>query len=371
MIDEIRKDTLKYFTDERFSYHSRQHTEDVYEAVTAIGEHQKLDPKSLELLQIAALFHDTGYIKNPTYHEQIGADIAEAFLTEKNYPSSGIETVKKLILSTKMGLAPASELEGIIKDADMSHLGGDNYKSCSQALRDEMSNIQGMDYSDIEWKKKNLTFLENQKWHSKGAKKLYNKKKKANLAELKLEIKNEAKAADAQIPEKGIETMYRVALRNHNQLSKIADNKANIMLSITAIMLSLILSNLAPKIDSNEKLLIPTIVIIIVNLVTMFFAIMATRPKVSSAPYTRENFLNNKLNILFFGNFYKMPLEEFEWGMNQLMKDRHLLYSSLSKDLYFLGSVLAKKYQFLQYAYAVFMIGLIISTIAFVWAFMV
>ena len=163
--------------------------------------------------------------------------------------------------------------------------------------------------------------------------------------------------------------MYRVALRNHNQLSKIADNKANILLSITTIMLSLILSSLAPKIDSNQRLLIPTIIIIFVNIATMLFAVLATRPKVSSAPYSRERFLDNKLNILFFGNFYKIPLAEFEWGMSKLMEDRNRLYGSLSKDLYFLGSVLAKKYKYLQWAYLVFMSGLIVSSLAFIWAF--
>ena len=231
-----------------------------------------------------------------------------------------------------------------------------------------MNTVQGVQYSDLEWSQNNLQFLNDHKWNSKGAKKLYNKKKKENIQRLKASIKKEHKEKVSQIPEKGIETMYRVALRNHNQLSKIADNKANILLSITAIMLSLIIANLATKIDSNPKLLIPTITIIIVNLITMFFAILATRPKVSSTPYSRENFLEGKINILFFGNFYKMPLPEFEWGMSQLMENRDLLYGSLSKDLYFLGIVLAKKYRYLQYGYAVFMVGLIIAALAFVWA---
>lgn len=371
MVEEIRKHIEQFFKDDRYSYHSLQHTIDVMTAATLIAKKEGLPEESIELLQIAALFHDTGYTQDPENHESVGAQKAKNYLVKHSYPNDKIRIVEQLILATKMEAVPKTDMEAIIKDADMSHLGSDSYFGSIEALRREMSIIQNKNYTDSEWADENLAFLDTQKWHSKGGKKLFNKSKKKNLEALQQRIKLSKKSAQDQIPEKGIETMFRVALRNHNQLSKIADNKANIMLSITAIMLSLILSNLAPKIDTNERLLIPTILIIVVNLVTMFFAIMATRPKVSSAPYSRESFLKNKLNILFFGNFYQMPLDEFEWGMKQLMKDKELLYSSLTKDLYFLGSVLAKKYKFLQYAYAVFMVGLIISTIAFVWAFLI
>ncbi len=370
MLEAVKKHVQQYFVDDRFTYHSMEHTLRVLRDAVAIAEEEEVTQKDLEHLQIAALFHDTGYTSNPTFHEEIGADLAEEYLKSIGYQEKGIATIRKLILVTKLDVEPNNKLEGIISDADLAHVGTEEFGRISELLRQEISNIEHREFSPSEWQNSNLEFLSKQKWYSDGAKELFNKGKKSNLKRLKASLKEAKKKQEKDIPEKGIETMYRVALRNHNQLSKIADNKANIMLSITAIMLSLILSSLAPKIDTNPRLLIPTILIVTVNLVTMFFAIMATRPKVSSTPYTRELFLDSKVNILFFGNFYKMPLEEFEWGMKHLMEDRDLLYNSLSKDLYFLGSVLAKKYGFLQYAYIVFMGGLIISTLAFVWAFL-
>ncbi|MFT6807813.1 MAG: putative metal-dependent HD superfamily phosphohydrolase [Saprospiraceae bacterium] len=370
MLEAIKQHVQQYFVDDRFTYHSMDHTRRVLNDLEAIAKEEKVKGGDLELLQIATLFHDTGYTANPTFHEEIGADLAADYLRSINYPENRITTIQQLILVTKLDIEPSSTLECIISDADLAHVGSEEFGEISELLRKEISNIEHRTFTPEEWQKSNLGFLNIQKWHSDGAKKLFNKGKKSNVKRLKASLKEEKKKKEKDIPEKGIETMYRVALRNHNQLSKIADNKANIMLSITAIMMSLILSSLAPKIDANPRLLIPTILIVTVNLITMFFAIMATRPKVSSTPYTRERFLDSKVNILFFGNFYKMPLEEFEWGMKHLMEDRDLLYNSLSKDLYFLGSVLAKKYGFLQYAYVVFMGGLIISTIAFVWAFL-
>ena len=368
-IEEIKQYIEEYFTNAEYSYHSLAHTMNVFDAVGKIAEYEEIAPDNIRLLQIAALFHDTGYASDPERHEEISATNAENYLLTKEYSPEDIGLIKQLIMATRMEHDPQIILEGIIKDADLSHLGKRSFKKSSHLLRKEKEYIEKRVITDVEWLHMNLDFLGNHSWYTKGGKKLFNKNKKENVSSLKEQLKAIQKQEAALKPEKGVETMYRVALRNHNQLSKIADNKANIMLSITAIMLSLILSSLAPKIDSNQRLLIPTILIIIVNLITMFFAIMATRPKVSSAPYSREKFLSNKINLLFFGNFYKIPLEEFEWGMEKLREDRDLLYGSLSKDLYFLGSVLAKKYKFLQYAYAVFMAGLIISTVAFILAF--
>lgn len=75
------------------------------------------------------------------------------------------------------------------------------------------------------------------------------------------------------------------------------------------------------------------------------------------------------MNLMFFGNFYKMPLEDYDWAMNEMMKDRDYLYSTMIKDLYYLGLVLQRKYNLLRIAYNLFMIGIIITVIAFVIAF--
>ncbi|MGK0324156.1 MAG: hypothetical protein ACJAR4_002204 [Psychroserpens sp.] len=96
---------------------------------------------------------------------------------------------------------------------------------------------------------------------------------------------------------------------------------------------------------------------------------MATRPNVTQGKFTKEDVANKKVNLLFFGNFHKMKLDEFEWAMSEMMQDRDYLYSSLTKDLYFLGLVLNSKYNLLRITYTVFMIGIVVSVIAFAVAF--
>jgi hypothetical protein len=190
-----------------------------------------------------------------------------------------------------------------------------------------------------------------------------------NSVPLTTELKKKKKKASK--PERGIETMFRTTLSNHNNLSRFVDNKANIILSVNAIIISVSLSTIVPKLDSpsNAHLVIPTLILIICSLVSIIFAILATRPRVTKGSFTREEVNDKKVNLLFFGNFYRMPYEEYNWAMNELMKDNAYIYNSLIKDLYHLGIVLEKKYRLLRATYNVFMVGIILSVMAFMIAF--
>jgi hypothetical protein len=172
-------------------------------------------------------------------------------------------------------------------------------------------------------------------------------------------------------PEKGIETMFKTTLNNHNRLSGLVDNKANILLSVNAIIISVSLTTIIPKLDnpSNAHLITPTLLLVLSSVIAITFAILATRPRVSKGSFTRKEVDEKKVNLLFFGNFYKMPYEDYNWAMNELMKDKDYVYNSMIKDLYHLGIVLEKKYRLLRIAYTIFMFGIIISVIAFLIAF--
>ena len=98
-------------------------------------------------------------------------------------------------------------------------------------------------------------------------------------------------------------------------------------------------------------------------------AILATRPHVTSGTFTREDIRAKRANLLFFGNFHRSSLEDFEWGMKEMMKDRDYLYGSMIKDLYYLGRVLGLKYRYLRICYSIFMYGMILVVIAFAIAF--
>jgi hypothetical protein len=115
--------------------------------------------------------------------------------------------------------------------------------------------------------------------------------------------------------------------------------------------------------------LVPTILLISVCLATMVFSILASRPNVSSGKFTREDIKNKQTNLLFFGNFHAMTVEDYQWGMKEMMKDADYLYGSLIKDIYYLGKVLGRKYRHLRVAYSIFMYGFVVAILSFIIAF--
>ena len=186
-----------------------------------------------------------------------------------------------------------------------------------------------------------------------------------------MEIQQKAKKNKNAKAERGIDTLFRITTTNHITLGDIADKKANTILSVNAIIVSIALSVLFPKLDSpsNNYLIYPTIVLLMAAVISMILSIAVTRPRITTGKFSKDDVEQRKVNIIFFGNFHKMQLQEFEWAMKEVLNDREYIYGILTKDLYFLGKVLAMKYTILRYTYTFFIIGIIGSILAFVVAF--
>ena len=373
-------------------YHNGNHTSYVVNAANEIGLSQNLSEDELETVLLAAWFHDTGYIEGAKNHEDRSIEIVNNYLTERNFAKEKIAKVKALIKATKMPQKPTGNLEEIICDADLSHLGRTSFTAESKLLRLEREQLGSELLSDLDWLNETEEFLSKHQYFTDHAFENWNAQKTLNWLSIKNAIKKITVRSSEQEqkkrfkkkellirknreerPDRGIETMFRVALRNHVKLSDIADTKANILISVCAIILSIALSTLFPKLDKadNYYLIFPTLLFLFITLVTMVFTILSTRPKVTSGNFTEEDIANKKVNLLFFGNFHKMSLDTFQKGIVEVMKDREYLYESMTKDLYFLGIVLAKKYKLLRIAYTIFMYGIVFSVLAFVVSFLI
>jgi len=163
--------------------------------------------------------------------------------------------------------------------------------------------------------------------------------------------------------------MFRNIMRTHVEFSAMADSKANIIISVNTIMISIIFGFLLRFLNDNPNFIGPTIILTLTNFITLVSARLVTRPKVTAGVFKKEDVHNKKSNLLFFGNFYNMKLEDFSWGMKSLMEDQEYLYDSMIKDFYNLGQVLGVKYKHLRMCYTIFMSGLIISVVSFGIAF--
>ncbi|WP_422083309.1 Pycsar system effector family protein [Ulvibacterium sp.] len=374
-------DLLTNQLDPKYLYHNLRHTQRVVESTQELLNFYNLKDKENNTLVLAAWLHDTGYTKGTENHEESSCSIAKEFLESQGLDNGLIQDVSALIMATKRYYQPKNLSEEIIRDADASHLGQKSYLETSELLREELAKLGIAEYSFKEWQEANVKmFRTEHRFYTDYAKENWQDRKDKNLADIlkskkddrKLLKKEQLKAQlKNQSPERGIQTLFRVTMRNHLKLSDIADTKANILLSVNAIIISLVLANLIPKLDnpSNDYLIYPTVIFIVFSVVSMVLSILATRPNVTRGEFTKDDVKEQKVNLLFFGNFHKMKLPEYEWAIQELIKDQTYVYKSLTKDLYFLGKVLDKKYRILRLTYTIFMIGMIISVIAFGVAF--
>ncbi|MFZ1856279.1 MAG: Pycsar system effector family protein, partial [Chitinophagaceae bacterium] len=290
------------------------------------------------------------------------------------------------------------------------HLGTDDFKEKSRLLREEIIEFGKIDLAKKDWRKTNIRFLEGHKYFTAYGKEKLEPIKDQHLAELRQKDKNtdEMKPAKTEKTEKtdktdkkdkpkekgksnlltpeaeeakrkkekekeadrSIATVFRIMANNHISLSQMADSKANILISVNSIILSIIISTLFEKLQTDPNLQIPVALIVVVCVASIVFGILATRPNVSSGKFTHDDIVNKRTNLLFFGNFHNVTLDDYSWGMNEMLGDKNYMNNSMIKDNYFLGVVLAKKYRYLRIAYNVFMYGLIIAMLAFVVAFM-
>ena len=166
-------------------YHSFAHTyEQVLPAAIQLAREIGISEEEQKLLEVAASYHDIGFVIQTANHELVGAKIAAETLPGFGFTASQIETIIGMIMATRLPQSPRNLLEQIIADADLYVLGSDNFFVTSHNLRLELE-ARGEVSTDEEWYQKQLEFLQNHHYFTKAANLLRGPGKKRNIAEIK------------------------------------------------------------------------------------------------------------------------------------------------------------------------------------------
>lgn len=411
----ILEEAQKYVSDlilakvnKSVKFHTLQHTQEVVAASEQMAAYYQLPDEDHFALSLAAWFHDTGYSSGQAKnHEAVSIGLATDFINGHQIGQAVLDKVTGCINATRLPQNPAHLIEQIICDADLFHLGTEDFKEKNRLLREELNGFGGQGISKKEWRKKNIEFLEHHKYFTSYGIQNLEPLKEIYLAELKEKVNGKQVMKDiskkAVIPvkendkeknkklteeeikkaeelkrkkeketqsERAIATVFRIMAQNQANLGQMADTKSNILISVNAIILSFVIGTLFKQLLTDANLQVPVTILVIVCVLSMVFSILATRPTISEGTFTKEDIANKKTNLLFFGNFHKMSLTDYDWGMTEMLGDKNYLYSSMIKDNYFLGVILAKKYRYLRIAYNIFMFGLVIAMLAFTVAFL-
>ena len=359
-----------------YAFHNFDYAAEVGEISRQLAEEAGMATAQIRSLALASWFLPTGYVGGMEDAEIRSAEIAKAFLKEQKCEPATLREVEGLLLSTRQDYMPQSMPEKIFFDARWAFLGKKGFGKRTELLRLEKEQTGIMRYSQYQWERYLLNLLSNTPFYTSVGKRKFGSRKNLNLSKLRQGLaeakEKELKSQTGKNFGRGVDTVYRVTLRNHINLSSIADGKASIIISInTPILTALVaLSSAGISLDNhlfqNKLIFVPILILMLGTLAAIFFAVLSVIPKISGSQQMMQEIEAPKQNMLYFGNFLRLEKEEFVEHMQDLKKDQTMLYDELSRDLYSLGLVLQKKYRQLTFAYRAFIAGLILSVLSFV-----
>ncbi len=167
-------------------------------------------------------------------------------------------------------------------------------------------------------------------------------------------------------PERGIETWYRVTSKNLYTRRQIVDTKSNILVSVNSIIISVALGGLYPRLQEDPHLVYALTPLVLTNLLSIAFAIFATRPRLlASGRFSEKDVQDKQASLVTFDDFYKMPYPDYQQAVNTLMQDGPFLYGTITRDIYRLGVDLSRRYKYIRISYNVFLMGIVISVFFF------
>ena len=393
---ELLRDTALYVKDyynhhftEPYYFHNYNRTMNIVRNCDALAVSMNLGKQDLKLAHLAAWFLELGYCHDYQDYQAKSVELAREYFTTKELEDGIFEKIQECILSTRVPQQPVSLISQLVCDASMYHLADKECLQNADALRAEYAAIAQKEFTDEEWLNENIKMISNHFYFTTAARDLFQKRKDKTLAayqarrELLHTIQKEMAEPLVHTPvvdkksvveedmklERGVETFFRITERRHMDLSSKAHDKASLLISVNAIVMSIVLSVLITKLEENKYLLLPTLMLVITCAVTIVFSIISTRPRIIGPHSKNKAGQDDEVNFLFFGDFASLSLAEYKKVMKDTYKNRAELYDSLSRDIYYQGIILKWKFKYINIAYNIFMYGFIITILSFIIAF--
>lgn len=374
----------------------------IIEGIKEIAKAEGLSDAELEYLLIAGWLSQLGYMDFEKIKKENDKDdfftscfnctleIAKGFLDQINYPEVDKKIVMQILKDSRPYHQVDTKLSNVLADAITIDWGKPKSKKRVRKQYEELLLTNATKLGTKSAMARSADYLKEHKYMTDYGKKVLSPKKQELILKLEKDMKNFSKTENLAIKqelgisddelkqlkknlksvkgrdERGVQTMFRTTSRNHYTMIQMVDRKANIMISVNAIILSLIISRVVGIIDTFCIHNSPLLVILFSSIVSVVFAVIAIIPATTHGSFSEKEVRNKEGNLLYFGNYHNMKYRDYEWGILQMLNDSNYLYSSMIKDQYFLGLKLKKKHWHIRISLAVFIIGFIAAVIAFI-----
>lgn len=182
LIQKLERDLPAYLT-----YHNVEHTRNVIAAAEYLGKQEQISDEDMILLKTAALFHDSGFLQSHHDHEQRSCRLAQEYLPQYGYSDDDIDRICRMIAATSLPQAPTDLLSGLLCDADLFYLGGNDYEKYSTRLFHEFQR-NNLIKTHAEWDIRQAEFLALHSFFTDTAKKELEGRKQETLQALRRQL---------------------------------------------------------------------------------------------------------------------------------------------------------------------------------------
>lgn len=367
--------------DSKFVYHNYQFTNEVVEKTEIIARENSFSEAILKEAKLTAWFYHLGLLFDYSNPIPKSCELFQKFLIAKGV---SVQKTKSTVLAIQQignNTPPSTKVSKCLFDAIQACHFSENFFEKNPLLRLEKELVSGKSIHKNDWAKIQLNQLLNARFYTPFAKVNFEPIIAQNILTQKQTTEKigntpiitqdvllrKFQSLERKLPNSGTQTFFRTNYRNHINLSAIADGKANIMITVNALLISVVISIITYKniTETTPSVLFPAVIFLITGLSSLIFAVLSARPKVTTLNDEKQPFDEAKRNIVFFGNFIKMDLEKYEEAMDAMFRDGELLYGNMTRDLYYLGKVLDKKYRYLSISYNIFMLGFVTTVLTF------
>jgi len=385
--NNIIKHALRYINSffevygDKFIFHSYNYIVENVEATKEIAKEEGLDKDEYEMGLLAIIFKNVGIVdsKDDRLDNQklIARFIAETQLSEQEQSQ-----LKYYIDFLRSNRFPKTMVEQVLRDGADIHLSLPDSMEGLNLLRIEREGISKKIYTDEDWYELNNRYFITHKLYTAYAKKKYGVQRSKNYFEIqrrlekfKSERTKQRKVGERYISsnalsDKETEDLFKIAFRNYVDLVSVADRKAGLLIQVNSILLSVIIAFTIRHVEATPLYMIPTGIILLTALITIFTAILASRPQ--QRAYTSADFDNSQ--SFFFGSFDRIDPEfknttwKAYWNsmVNLFSGDKREIFNQITRETYQVRKVLSMKFGYLAIAYKVFISGIAIAMVSFI-----
>ena len=296
-----------------FIYHNFSHALRIKKYADTIGKQTGLTADEMNILRICALFHGAGYVNSYEQYNEESMLIASAYLAGQGLDQQTTGHVSDIIRALKQPQDPKDKIAEVLCDADMMYIATENAIEQIDLLYEETAMLKPNFKKRLAFEKQCIHSFTTHTYFTEYGKTVLQPIKEAAVRRLAdrqqrrklLEKKKESLAKKGITYSRGVDTMFRVTARNQINLNSIADNKSNILISVNAIIISIIITMLAGNIGNMSQDIVPILVFLIICLVTIIIAIMSTRPNLVNNKFTKEDIKNKSVDLTFSGILLK------------------------------------------------------------------